>query len=427
MYQFSENLYMVEARGGGAMVELTGRRDASFGVGSIFQATNDSLPHVRWGVADNQPNTISRVIQKNNQVRGQLDSLRDMIYGSGLGFFKKQITENGKLDMVPFTDNRLEDWMEETNLQGFCIASINQFVQNANRFTRMIWNPIREYYELEVSDCFVTRIGKPDKYGVFEYHTNPYFGEGMFINHKETQKIQAFDARQSVQAATVTMHHSKADIPGNPFYAYPSWWCALDWIELANLIPLFHKSGLKNGYNIKYLIRMPKDYFDKDGDRDLDQKKVRQRWDAFGVNLSKWMSGTDNVNKSMLIKYMRGQDGKMLDNIDVIPLKNEMSDDAYSKVWEMSNVSIANSMGILPTLAGVNPGKGNDSGSQIRVMADYQQHYRTPVPRQLMLEPIRHSLRAMGYRDVVPAFKDVLITNLDENPNGKKATVNPAA
>lgn len=117
----------------------------------------------------------------------------------------------------------------------------------------------------------------------------------------------------------------------------------------------------------------------------------------------------------------------MSDNIDVIPLKNEMSDDAYSKVWEMSNLSIANSMGILPTLAGVSPGKGNDSGSQIRVMANYQQHFRTPVPRQTIIKPIRHAIRAMGFRDVIPMFKDVQITTLDKNPTGVQAAVNHGA
>lgn len=422
MYQISENLFLFDSQAGGAVVELVGQRDVSYGVASAFQASNDYLPHVRWGAADNQPNTISHVIERNNQVRGQLDSLRDMIYGSGLGFFKRVITDDGKLQLNPFTDAKLEDWHEAVDLPGFCIASISQLVQNANRFTRMVYDRLSGWYELEVSDCFVTRIGRPDeRRGIMEYHTNPYFGEGTFYDETATQRIPKFDPRLTTQAATVTMHHSKAAIPGNPFYSYPSWWCAIDWIELANLIPLFHKSGLKNGYNIKYLIKMPRDYFDQDGER--DGKRVQKRWSDFGDNLTKWMSGTDNVNKSMLIKYLRGSDGKMLDNIDVVPLKNEMSDDAYAKVWEMSNVSIANSMGILPTLAGVNPGKGNDSGSQIRVMADYQQHYRTPVPRHLILEPVRYALRSMGYKDVVPAFKDVIITTLDENPNGKAATL----
>ncbi|MDQ1085658.1 hypothetical protein [Siphonobacter sp. SORGH_AS_1065] len=313
-------------------------------------------------------------------------------------------------------------------MPAFAIASITQFVHNANCFTQLAYNPLEHWHELKVSDSFTTRIARPGRNGIDEYHINPYFGEGTFYDKTETRKFKAFDHRvPALEQPTVTMLHSRIVKPGNPFYSCPSWWATEDWIELANLIPLFHKSGLKNGYNIKYLIKMPQDYFNKEGERTLEPSQVRQRWEQWGDNLSKWMSGHNNVNKSLIIKYVRGQDGKMADNIDVIPLKNEMSDDAYSKVWEMSNLSIANSMGILPTLAGVSPGKGNDSGSQIRVMADYQQHFRTSVPREMIIAPIRHAVRAMGYRDVIPMFKDVQITTLDANPNGKQATLNTGA
>jgi hypothetical protein len=197
---------------------------------------------------------------------------------------------------------------------------------------------------------------------------------------------------------------------------------------VANLIPLFHKSGLQNGYNIKYLIKMPMDYFDKEGGKDLTPKEVKAKWATFGENMRKWLSGVDNVNKGMLVRYLRGEDGKALDSIDVIPLKNEMSDDAYSKVWEMANVSITNAVGILPVLGGVTPGsKSGDSGSQVRTVADYQQHFRTPVQRQILLEPIQMALRIMGYKDVLPAFKEVQLTTLDKNPTGKQAVVNHGA
>jgi hypothetical protein len=103
----------------------------------------------------------------------------------------------------------------------------------------------------------------------------------------------------------------------NPFYAYPTWWCAKEWIELANLIPMFHKSGIQNGYNIKYLIRMPVDYFDAQGGKSLDEKDRSKKWADFSDRLSGWMAGQKNVNKSMIVKYLRGADGKMLDNVDV--------------------------------------------------------------------------------------------------------------
>ncbi|MVM37238.1 hypothetical protein GO730_05685 [Spirosoma sp. HMF3257] len=60
-------------------------------------------------------------------------------------------------------------------------------------------------------------------------------------------------------------------------------------------------------------------------------------------------------------------------------------------------------------------------------MADYQQHFRTPVQRQILLEPIQMALRAMNYSNIIPVFKEVQLTTLDKNPTGKQAVVNHAA
>ncbi|WP_266364196.1 hypothetical protein [Tellurirhabdus rosea] len=340
-----------------------------------------------------------------------------------MSFFQKKIVED-KIQLAPLLDDKLDQWKRKSRLWYYAVAAINEAITNGNIFTRFEWDIKNKWPQLSASDCFVTRIGKPkDGKTISEYHVNAGFG-GRGFDEKTTEKVPVFD-EETLETDVVQMFHSKIPLSGNPYYSYPSWWGSDDWIEVANLIPLFHKSGLKNGYNIKYLIRMPQDYFSPKGTKDLSETEKNKKFSDFSDNLSKWLAGVDNVNKSMLIRYMRGQDGKAQDSVDVVPLKNEMSDDAYSKVWEMSSISIGNAVGILPVLAGVTPGsKSGDSGSQIRVVADYQQHFRTPIIRKMVLEPVEHALSLMGYTNVVPAFKEVLITTLDANPTGSQAVVN---
>lgn len=421
--QVADNLYVADFSAGGVAIQLTGRRDVSFGNGSTYYQA-DWADHTLWGVGDNMPNTMRAIIERNSIVFPILQSSRDMIYGSGVGFFKKKITTDNKLELIPYTDTKLEEWSEDVNLPNLIISRINQRVDNANIFTRWIWEPKSKWFRLETSDSFTTRIGKPTANNLItEYHTNPYFGETLRQKLEESEKIAAFTERNydENRLNTVTIRHTREGIPGQPFYAFPSWWCGQDAAELANLIIEFHKNGILNGYNIKYLIRMPKDHF-KDG-KNVSEAEQSAKWKSFEENFSRWLSGQKNVNKSLIIKYLRGSDGKMMDNVEVQPLKNEMSDEAYEKIWEIANRSIANSIGILPTLAGVNPGKGNDSGSQIRVMAEFQQHFRTPVHRHFVLEDIRLCLRQLGYTDVIPKFQDVNITTLDQNPTGKQAVI----
>ncbi len=407
---------------GAALVQLTERegRDHAYGNAGGFYA-GGGQEHVPWGGADNQPNTMGILVQKNNQVRPLLESNRDMIYGTGISF-NQRIIQDGKTSLVPFADARLDDWAVETRLAHYAVAAINERLTNGNHFTRFEFRPDGVPL-LDIQDCYATRISQRGTRAQPAYFHNPFFGESAYYRSRENEPVAGYN-RTDPRTNVVSILHSREHLSGNPYYAFPSWWGAAEWIELANLIPIFHKSGLQNGYNIKYLIKIPRDYFDTEGGRIVPPEKVRQKWSEFSDNLSSWLAGTKNVNKSLILKYVRGEDNKPLDSIEVVPLKNEMSDDAYAKVWEMANVSIANAAGILPTLAGVNPGKGNDSGSQIRVMADFQMHFRTPVHHLILLEPVLLALRLMGYRDVVPSFSGVQITTLDTNPTGTQAVVN---
>jgi len=420
MESLSENTFLIPSEQNGAVLQLVGR-DQVFG-SSLLLTQSNGLDHVPWGREDNQPNQMALLVEKNNQIRPLLEASRDMIYGTGLGFFKK-IYEGQTIKLEPYIDSKLEDWSYQTELAEYIIAAINERVMNANHFTRFEFTP-EGLPLLSISDSFTTRIGRPVGNKITTYLQNPWFGEGWGQALEKSDVIPAFN-RQDPTRNIVSILHSREHISGNPYYAFPSWWCAREWIEVANLIPLFHKSGLKNGYNIKYLIKMPKDYFDQEGGRDLEPKAIQEKWAKFGENLKGWLSGVDNVNKSLLVRYLRSEDNKALESIDVQPLKNEMSDDAYGKVNDMAGVAITNAAGILPVLGGVTPGsKSGDSGSQIRVVADYQQHFRTPVQRQILLGPVNMALRILGYTDVVPAFKEVQLTTLDKNPTGKEAIVN---
>ncbi len=421
MKQLGRNLFLVEGTKSQAVLQLTGWRDQSYGAASIYQAKYDNLGHIRWGAADNQPNTMRRLIEKNNQVRPELVTLRDMIYGSG-GVWK-EIAADGTIK--PFYDAKLMAWERKTKLARYEIAAINQYIDNANVFSRVEWDVPNQYPKLSVSDSFQTRIAKPTDLvkGITHFQTNPYFGEMQHFSEKDTTTIPAFNVDE-LDTDLVQIHHSKEDIPGNPFYAFPTWWGAADWIELANLIPLFHKNGIQNGYNIKYIIKMPEDYFNGDGSKEMTDKEVADKWSKMESKIRNMLSGTDNVNKAMFIKYLRNGEGKMMDNVDVVPLKNEMSDNAYSVILEMANLSIANSIGLLPTIAGVNPGKGNDSGSQIRVMADFQQAFRTVIPRTYVTEATNEVVWKMGYPNVFRWFDGITLTTLDNNPAGSEPTSN---
>lgn len=433
MQALSDSVFIVDnpSAHSAAIVQLTGWRDLAFGGPMITRPAPGNTAgftrrHVPWGPSDNFPNLMRQLNDANNMIPSLLSTVRDMIYGQDPEYI--QVTsEGGRKTVKPYYDDQLQEWEEQTDIMNYEIEAINQLVDNGNIFTRFELDVVSGFPLISISDSYKTRIGFPRDLtkGIEEFHINPYFGDYTVFSHQDTTFVNRFNPA-TFFTDLVQIHHSKIRIPGNPFYSYPTWWAAADWIELANLIPRFHTSGIKNGYNIKYLIKIPKDYFDNaPGQPKITEAEQQQKWGAFESRIRDMLSGENQVNKAMFIKYLRGIDGKMLDNIDVIPLKNEMSDDAYGKILEMANLGITNAVSVISTLAGSNPGKGNDSGSQVRVMADYQSHFRTPIPRKIVSESINKAIRIIDpkkYKNVFRAYPGVQITTLDKNPNGVQKT-----
>ena len=416
MKQVANDIFMITHGAGDASYIMKTETDQVFGAGTAYSS---GVSHVPWGVMDNQPNTLAKLSTKNGQVLSTLDTLRDFIFGKGITFKKKVIEGDKVVDTYEVYDPRLEDLMDEHKLQEVFLKAIVEYTTNANVFYRYELDTRTDNLKIGVSDCFFTRIMLDNKKRR-SYIYNPGFGQYGVI-YTDSMPIPALDRTKKQLLA---IDHKKIHRSGNPYYSYPAWWATETWIELANLIPLFHKSGIQNGYNLKYLIKMPKNYFDKDmGGKELTSKEIAEKWAEFSEKLKKFLSGVDNVDKTILSRYAFADDGKAMSGIEIEPLKNFMTDDAYSKVFEMSGLAIANSGNILPTMAGVNPGKGNDSGSQIRVMSDYQQHFRTAAIREVLLDPFKYWLRQNKFdRLIFPDIEAITITTLNENKSGTKTT-----
>ncbi len=158
MEWISETALVIPASKNGAVLQLTDGRDQIFG-SPYMNSQQAGMRHVPWGQFDDQPNRMARLVEQNNQVRPLLEATRDMIYGTGIGFFSR-IVEGKKVHLEPFEDSQLTDWSYETELQNYAIAAINERVTNANHFTRFEFT-LEGLPLLSISDGFTTRIGRP--------------------------------------------------------------------------------------------------------------------------------------------------------------------------------------------------------------------------------------------------------------------------
>lgn len=423
----SNNLTMATNGKTAALLTFVGRDQAHTPAVGWYDTSQHLYPdHYPWGFQDDKPNAMHKLMAANDKAPQLLRTQVKYIVGGGIGAFRK-IVENRKTIYEPYQDPALEDWMEAAEIQEYFKALAWQWAFSWNSFANISLSIAggRIFAKPTVRDLFTIRIGR---LLTGESRITRFFLSNKFATpyHHVAPKIAvpAFDPANPTQFAESIMH-VKEPIPGQPFYAFAGWWGGDKWLEVSNLIPLFHISGLKNGYNIKYLIKIPVDYFIQQGITDEDAQ--RAAFYTLQSEFDKWLSGVNNVNKALLTRYFMDNSGKQISGIVIEPLNNPMTDEAYTRVATTADVAHASAHGILPSLAGIDTGsKLGGSGSELRLAYDYAK-MMTASDRTAQMKSITTCARLSGVlpRDVVFQVIDSQMTTLDANPTGTQNVIAP--
>lgn len=100
-------------------------------------------------------------------------------------------------------------------------------------------------------DCTVVRAEVTNARRPEAYYLHPNWVE---FKVAEVQRLPAYDRRNPTKYGDF-MYHGRDWTPGQKYYD-AAWWNTRKWTEVSNKIPRFHPSGLDNGYNVKYHIKM---------------------------------------------------------------------------------------------------------------------------------------------------------------------------
>lgn len=413
-----------------AIITIVGR-DQAHGTGQAFYYHSAALypDYFPWGGNDAKPNEMHKLMSENDKALQFMATKAKFLSGSGVGVFEKKIVDN-QVQHIPVYDPELEDWLED-EIHPYVKSAAWQWVFSWGAFIEQhlqyknTTKGQRTWATLQTRDLFECRIargknGLADGFALCDSY-GTYMARGADKVH-----IPAFD-RNNPEGLAFSMQYVREPIPGQPYYPFAGWWGGSKVMTLANLIPEFHINGIRNGYNIKYLIKVPADYFDY---LDSDEKKDAA-FIALQNQLDTWLSGVTNVNKALLTRYMMDpQTGKPIPGVIIEPMDNKMNDAAYDKIAAAADRSAAASQGLLPILAGIEMGTGSGgSGSQIRLAYDYEM-IKTVPDRGPLMKPVRTAAKInfpekFAGRNLDFQILDTRMTTLDEQHGGTKKTLAP--
>lgn len=400
--------------GAQAVVSFTKSTGADVSFGSTSVLKQGDLKIAPWGADNLQPQRMLALVYGNHLKPQLIYTARDFLLGSELGLYRKVI-EGRKKIYEPVIDPKIEDWLEMIDVKNLMRASAFNMEFSDNYFSAFELDKRKEVVGIQNFDCTMTRAGVTTAMRPERYHLHP---DWRNVKAAEIQTLPAYDRKNPLRFGDF-IYHGRDWTVGQKYYSAPPFWGTEKWTKLSNKIPDFHLSGLDNGYNVKYHIEIPADYFDQYGDTDKEREEAEK---LLLEQMNEMMSGVDNVDKVFVSKFAVDSSGKQLPGWKITPLANTMSDKAYEAVNQQANIAHTAGHGIDPSLAGIDTGsKLGGSGSEKRI--SYQLHIalRTPNKRDILLEQLNVAKKINGWNpEYVFRFDDIEITTLAEEKTGKK-------
>lgn len=369
-----------------------------------------TLGYIPWGVDNYFPNNLMALNSRNPVSNGLLYTKRDFIAGKKIVLYRENIV-NGEIVPEYISNPMVEDFLEEIEAHEKLMKWAFDFVSVGNYSVELIANRARNrFVNLEHHDPTLWRVGN-----VFNGKPTDYaFADWLHASYRDRFYVPAYD-RNNPFAFSKCILHGKSYMPGAYYYGIPDWIGAENFIRLLNEIPVWHLSGIRNGFGIRWHIEVPATYFVDNYGKD----KAAEAEQTFTDNVNKFLSGAENNGKAVLTKYVIDSMKKKYGGITIAPLKTEIHDKAFTELFNQGMMGIASAHGINPSLASVIMNGQLSSGSELRNAYNLYLQLKVPSFRRHILKPLYELKRANGWpRDLQFGIAGHQITKLDENSEG---------
>lgn len=374
-----------------------------------------------WGFDNYFPQNIIGVSLNNSITPGLLNFKANTLQ-KGLYLYEEQIV-GGKREKVELIDTELEDWLEEVDIEKYILGASQDAVYLMNVFAELIFSrgggKVVGFARLDASNCRVSTDYKT----AFVYSNWDKIGFGY-------NSDWAFPLVQKAGKVSPAMvYHSKNNFPGAMHYGVAPWIGSLNWLKMANEIPIYKWASIKNGFSIKYHIEMPANYFTElypnshinpatgknynELDRQGKERELKRQMNDF-------LAGAENAGKAFYSKFAIGPDGKPMAGWKITPIEDKTKYNAYLEDFNTSNQAITSAHNINPSLASVNTEGKLSSGSEMRNAFNIFNEISLNSEKKLILEPL---LWAKNYnfpdkKRVKIGFKTVELTTTEAVKSG---------
>jgi hypothetical protein len=362
-----------------------------------------------WGKDNQAPLRLDESIRANHILPSLLDTKRKIILGQRLYMYYERWENDAKGKMTRIEDEEpmpaeIEDFMLESEEHRYFQQAGSQLVKNGNALTEFLPTKDstisgRKIAAMKAHEAKFWRKEQMNTEGVVAnavFSGDAWCRQGKHFPMRKAAMWQGLD-NTDLTSSFLYWTGDSMFCPDD-YYFSTIWNGSLTWAGLMNIIPLFHDNNLKHRYITPMHIRIRKGMFlDKkayDNAKDVEAKtKILQdettARTAWLESANKVLAGYENAGRAIWSEeeVLTGVQ-KQFPDVEIVPLDIKLHDDALLKLHEAGSKAVMSSAQIHPTIANIETAGKLSSGSEMRNAVLMQRLIHTPLPRQILLEPI---------------------------------------
>lgn len=396
---------------------------------SAIQQTEGSDEIAFWGDDNLFPYTVLEECSKNTIVGSTLDIKARALYSGGLLYGKLEYKENGEEIFMPDMKNKeINDWLKRTNIKRYLMEAASDFYWFYNVFPELILSNDRSKITgIFVQEATFCRWGLQDKSGIVKkmYLNANWNNGGTTADAKKINVIDPYyDPVTALKERTDGFNYIypiSFPTPGKTYYQLAHWNSlrTSGWLDVANLIPEFKKSLMKNQITVKYHIKVADWWWSwkfPQWSALSKEEKIKLQETELQI-FNDFLTGSKNAGKSIMTSFKSDPiSGKEYAGWEILAVDDKIKDGIYVEDSQEASSHLLYALSVDPSIVGNGPGKamGAGSGSDKRVAFNmYISMIR--AHQDILLEPLDFIRDFNGWdENIVWRFRNSLVTTLDK-------------
>ena len=386
---------------------------------------------IPWGMYNDLPHRLQKMVMSDKDAPHLLRTNFNFLVGKDICAYREEFSGGEKreklIDYPPLKAWKKKmgfDWLPYITGRG------KGFVLTLNAFTEFVLTKGSNYpstfgecYSVRnIDPCFI-RIGRPNvKTGKIEFYM--VYSE----EHPAGKRVPAFDPKNPRKYKKF-IYHTKDEIVGSRFYAYPDFVGVEDHIKIRKLFNCYNIAGFDNGWSVKNQVeislKMLMELLDKMNSELTDKQKpftFEDVWEGMITAIDNKLAGVENNQKNVFTKFTYDDEGNW-QGVKITPIKQEIAIKEYLELAKFTQQNNAASFGVANAIAGTETQGKLGNSSEMRNHINFHVTYKAHQMRLWFLRDLEIISMVNGWDEDVkfkiydhpqPVTLDVSKTGLEK-------------